>query len=270
MMSDFRRMSPRAEPVANALDFPANQTYTGMREASSDTMHRAADSPMARRSSFILIRRLSVSLVLGVMLAVGSSWTIAAVVQAGGGVNSIPSGIGDIWSYWVDRGFGTVIVKRVRANFEMKEPLRQDYLAVLRRAVPRWSAVYRSPREDEARGVTFMEDARGWPLLALSSESVITPNTAGGMHVAVRGGIPLTLSDGARARRVVLPLRPMWPRFLASVLIFSAVAFALVFGPGIARRVVRRRIGHCERCGYNLKGVTKKTVCPECGTAAAQ
>lgn len=225
---------------------------------------------MARRSLFIFIRRMGVSLVLGVLLTVGSTWLIAALVQAGGGVNSLPSGIGDVWSYWIDRGFGTVIIKRVRANFEMKEPLKQDYLAVRERAVPRWSAVFRTPREEEAQGVTFMEDARGWPLVAMSSESIITPNTSGGTHVAVRGGIALMLDDGPMSRRVVLPLQPMWPRFLASVLIFGAIAFALVFGPGIVRRAVRRRIGHCERCGYNLKGVLKRTVCPECGTSAGE
>lgn len=223
---------------------------------------------MKHGSLFILVRRLAISLALGVLLTIGSSWVIACTARVGGGVNSLPSGIGDTWSYWVDRGMGTVIVKRIRAHFEMKEPLKHDYLVVRARSVPKWSAVYRQPRESEPFGVTFMEDARGWPLLAMSSESQITRNDQGGVNVVTHDGIAFNMGSGQRAWRAVLPLRPMWPQFVLSVLIYTAVGFLLAFGPGITRRLVRRKTGHCEKCGYNLRGVTRRIVCPECGTSS--
>jgi len=42
------------------------------------------------------------------------------------------------------------------------------------------------------------------------------------------------------------------------------LAPALILTVSILRRIVRRRLGRCIRCGYNLTG-TVSLVCPECG-----
>jgi rubrerythrin len=51
---------------------------------------------------------------------------------------------------------------------------------------------------------------------------------------------------------------------------FGAIAFALLFGPGIVRRHRRRRNGRCEDCGYDLRGSDDSSVCPKCGASAGK
>ena len=62
-----------------------------------------------------------------------------------------------------------------------------------------------------------------------------------------------------------LPLRPMWPGFLYSTLVYGAFAWLLLCIPGFlrTRRQLRRlRRGLCIYCKYPVDNMA---VCPECG-----
>lgn len=62
-----------------------------------------------------------------------------------------------------------------------------------------------------------------------------------------------------------LPFVPHWPGFLLNILIYSALAWCMLFLPIHVRRTQRIRRGLCVRCKYNLAGLE---TCPECGTSA--
>ena len=62
-----------------------------------------------------------------------------------------------------------------------------------------------------------------------------------------------------------LPLRPMWPGFLYSTLVYGAFAWPVLCAPGFLRkrcRLRRRRRGLCVWCKYPVRAFA---VCPECG-----
>lgn len=63
-----------------------------------------------------------------------------------------------------------------------------------------------------------------------------------------------------------LPVRVWWPGMGADVALFGGVWMAVLAGPGVASRWLRRRRGGCVACGYDVRGVA---VCPECGLAVA-
>ena len=71
--------------------------------------------------------------------------------------------------------------------------------------------------------------------------------------------------EAARIR--VLPLRPIWPGFAINTIFYAAtiaILWLLTLGPFTARRIIRRKRGHCVKCGYDLRGAEHE-VCPECG-----
>lgn len=61
-----------------------------------------------------------------------------------------------------------------------------------------------------------------------------------------------------------LPLRPIWPAFAINTLFYATVLWLLALALFTARRIVRRRHGHCPQCGYKLRWEFT-AGCPECG-----
>jgi len=105
----------------------------------------------------------------------------------------------------------------------------------------------------------------------------------------IRAGLPLRAVEGAYWRAagtptagtpkatpdavVVVPanglkilLRPIWPGFAINTVFYAAILWLFALGPFAARRVIRRKRGHCIKCGYDLRGAEHE-VCPECGAA---
>ncbi len=71
------------------------------------------------------------------------------------------------------------------------------------------------------------------------------------------------LISSRRSMRVI-PLRPIWPGFAINTISYAALLWLLFFGSLTARRIIRRKRGHCIKCGYDLRG-DFSAGCPECG-----
>ncbi len=65
---------------------------------------------------------------------------------------------------------------------------------------------------------------------------------------------------------LILPLRPIWPAFLANTLLYATLSQLLVSAPRQLRRHLRARRGLCPACGYP---VGEAVVCSECGRAVS-
>ncbi len=60
------------------------------------------------------------------------------------------------------------------------------------------------------------------------------------------------------------PLLPIWPGFAINTVFCAAILWLLIPGPFVLRRLIRRKRGHCIKCGYDLRGDID-AGCPECG-----
>lgn len=219
--------------------------------------------------------RIALCGAIGAAITVTVAWGFEINVRpfaAGPGnlltVWSHPSGIGEGWSYWGGRDCGTLIIERVRARFSVEEPLREEYLAVRDRLVPAWSVVRRQPAESDPWLMLYVEDARGWPLLALRSQTAQAPPGNRPSEPVTTWGIALDKARDSTLDSLVLPLRPIWTGFAIDTLLYAGLAFGLFICPGMLKHAVRRRRGRCQRCGYDLRGSSQSAVCPECGNEA--
>jgi hypothetical protein len=154
---------------------------------------------------------------------------------------------------------------------------------------PAWARLDRVSREFEGLSVnrdSRVVDARGWPLLALSSELELTPGNpvppqltpalVSGGAITISGssapfgstGTLVLTTPVAPGIRPPLPTRPIWFGLLADTLIFAAAWCILWLTLTIPRRfvceVARVRRGACVQCGYDL-GFDFIRGCPECG-----
>jgi hypothetical protein len=146
--------------------------------------------------------------------------------------------------------------------------------------VPTWAGSAR-PSGDYGNSpyVTWLLDARGWPMLALRSHVELLTNwdSAGftlEMVQTVRSGH--LLGDYSIGRLDldsvhVLPFDPIWPGFAVNTLFYAIILWLLIPGPFVLRRLIRVRRGRCPKCGYDLRGQPPEVGaasgkgCPECG-----
>jgi hypothetical protein len=124
---------------------------------------------------------------------------------------------------------------------------------------------------DDVLPSMLIDDARGWPFLAMRGSFDIDSSDGRGNIENVRSAILIdfgTRLPGAdRSMTPLLPLGIIWGGFILNALFFAAIWFALLAGPGFAKRAFRRRRGACIDCGYDLRGAAHEQ-CPECGRAA--
>ena len=157
--------------------------------------------------------------------------------------------------------------------FDETEPVDLDGL-------PRWSRLdYAKPPPQKYRGwgLFFIDDARGWPLLAMSSFSALGVDpvmdallvkSSGGFSppASLRPKPPFVDVEDELFNRPIVPLRPIWPGFAINTLFYAAILWLLTFSVFTTRRIIRRRLRHCIKCGYDLRGHSGGGgVCPECG-----
>jgi hypothetical protein len=115
---------------------------------------------------------------------------------------------------------------------------------------------------------------RGWPVPTMWSNV----RTTGSKAVFERGAFyfegwlaklgprgPLVILPMASSYDVAFPLRPIWPAFVLSSGVWSAVWWLLIVVPKWIRRRWRLRRHRCTNCGYLRAGLPPGSACPECG-----
>ena len=109
-------------------------------------------------------------------------------------------------------------------------------------------------------------EARGWPLLALWCELSLTSGPPE-LSYSVAGAIETPWQWKSNLRPRTLPLRPIWPGFLANTLFYATLLWLLIPGPFALRRFLRMRRELCPQCAYPMG---ESAVCTECGEALAK
>ena len=148
----------------------------------------------------------------------------------------------------------------------------EDYTLDMR-SLPGWMHIDTTvPPEVENEFEMFVEDARGWPSLALSSHARVQEDP----RLRVRGGIIPGAAESIPGwtgsfyfedylfGRQILPLTPIWPGFAINTLFYAAILWLPIRGPFALRRFIRRNRGQCVVCGYDLRGDFARG-CSECG-----
>jgi hypothetical protein len=119
-----------------------------------------------------------------------------------------------------------------------------------------------------------IEDARGWPALALWCQihyERSSPLAASPAQVrwVVLGGIQLPTPPSTRPLGDLraLPWRPVWSGIAIDTVMYGAAWGLVLFVPRSMRRLLRSRRGRCPSCGYDCRGLAADAKCPECGGA---
>ena len=116
---------------------------------------------------------------------------------------------------------------------------------------------------DPRSGNDLVVDARGWPFPGLYSLADFD-------NFQVTRGLSLPSNDDSSSRWTLtegsfaLPIDPIWPGFAINTIFYAATLWLLTLGSFAARRMIRRKRGHCIRCGYDLRA-NYSAGCPECG-----
>lgn len=108
---------------------------------------------------------------------------------------------------------------------------------------------------------TLILDARGWPCVSMVCQQVLTPK---GVSSHVLAGIELEDTLNSWNLPYALPLRPIWSGLLINTLFYGAIWVVIFLGLLSTRRAIRKKLGICPKCAYNLLGELQKG-CPECG-----
>jgi hypothetical protein len=80
--------------------------------------------------------------------------------------------------------------------------------------------------------------------------------------VGLESGIRVRRGSGPAAFESFLPLRPLPVGFTVNVLLHTLVVFGVLSILARWRASLRRRVGLCAACGYELAGLR---TCAECG-----
>jgi len=228
---------------------------------------------MIRRHIF----RISLVMLLGVVTSVAVAWGCAWRVQDNqldyaastnaGNYATAPAPIigqrqetiiedaGESFGLIESRYFGYMILE----DFMWDDTLPGwEQVPIRTRAdVPWWSSSIAGSQDYVSR----YQFAAGWPFAACRSYG----------HWYFQEGNQISLAVKLRRTNgtIVLPYGPIWPGLLANTAIYGSAWWALLFGPGMFIRWRRRRAGRCVKCGYDLRGLSPGSECPECGRAPA-
>jgi hypothetical protein len=142
------------------------------------------------------------------------------------------------------------------------------------RTGPEWPSWLPDIPESEHGLAGFGGRAAGWPILTMRSLLTVDaqsrkPNWRGALRLRPAKDYfyaqpRLNIQDPEIG---TVPLLPIPVPFATSTAAIAAPIFLLLTVPPALRRHLRRRRGHCLRCGYDLKA-NYAAPCPECGHAA--
>ena len=218
---------------------------------------------------------IAICLLLGAVVNVAVAWGCAAWIRAEYGEHQFAIlSDGRLWMVLKFDEPGASRFVSVKGLDGWDRSLEIDDAMTL----PSWS---RLVRKQSSGAATTLEDARGWPSLAMSCEfkragvmpvPSATTNISSAATFSVQwkttllnGGIRLrpraNPAWGAHKCRA-LPLRPVWPGFAINTLFFATILWLLVPGPFVLRRFLRVRRGLCPKCAYPM---AESSVCTECG-----
>jgi hypothetical protein len=137
-------------------------------------------------------------------------------------------------------------------------------------AIPEWGGfASRSPEMDltHANRITRVGEGRGWPFIALWCEVESLIEGPSGRQVVIgRGSLktPWIWEESSSGTPRLLPLRPVWPGFVADVSIYAASVAIGAYAAWRMRAKIRRYRHRCPHCGYDLRSL-QLPGCPECG-----
>jgi hypothetical protein len=218
----------------------------------------------------------TVVLVLGAIINIAVAWMIT--VQ---GQNEPPP----LWRYttWEAGGrihYGHVFARRhftrvmyrneglpdhLRGRHGLNAQRNPMYMPDLK--LPPWSSasLAQVPADSPQRPPT-LDDAGGWPLLALGCTMILAPPPSL-LYTEVKTGIPISPRQfaGGWAYPRALPLQPIWPGFAINALLYAGILWLLFAAPFALRRRIRGgriKRGRCPACAYPIG---ESDVCTECG-----
>jgi hypothetical protein len=204
-----------------------------------------------------------VFLLIGALANVAVAWACAYLVPFRGfTARQYEVGSGQYWSVLCWEAFGSrrIVAVRFRPDTEERDRNRRPVL-------PAWSRIGRGdPLPSGSSVLAEAAEARGWPLLSMSTTFASTPMSSLDAPAAREGAAiepPSDVRNVYDASGRNLPLRPVWWGFLGNTALYGAAAWLLVFLLLAVRRCGRARRGLCPACGYALGA---SAVCPECGT----
>lgn len=205
-------------------------------------------------------------LLLGGMINVAIAWGLARSVhiRRGDRPNLVAKGYSSLSSagaYWrieIRKEFGSTVII---GSVSLRASRISNIASVPSELLPAWSAFRKPPEKPNPKWVVF-EDARGWPMRALSCQQ---RRFSGPSGYVVLDGLDLGRRPSFRAPpRIALPLRPLWAGFTVNTVFYAALLWLPVGGRLALRRFFRRKRGLCINCGYDVRGDFVQG-CPECG-----
>jgi hypothetical protein len=112
----------------------------------------------------------------------------------------------------------------------------------------------------------------GWPCTALWFQALGTLRGPLSVTDSVAGAFVVDGSPEVRGRPEcrVIPYWPVWTGLLIDSALYAALWWLLLVSLARARRNLRRRRNHCERCNYDLRATPPDQPCPECGQPRAK
>ncbi|MEE8156112.1 MAG: hypothetical protein V3T53_14260 [Phycisphaerales bacterium] len=225
--------------------------------------------------------KLVVLLLLGAIVNVAVAWGCAAWIDIDHRRNETSWGIdfrdGKDWSLSTTRSHGAMWIQS-NWSFDL-DPMfnRPGLRPSSATSLIKMRLVFVHPTDQqqlELSDLTRTLTAYGWPKLALWSgyqrrQEVGTVRTSASWTITT--GLRITgeqfaLNPGSAVPRT-LPYRIIWPGFAINTIFYAVLLWMLwllTLGPFTARRIIRRKRGHCIKCGYDLRG-TEHEACPECG-----
>ena len=227
--------------------------------------------------------KLVVFLLAGAATTITTSWYFAAgrtkvgvwfghAEQGSSRIGRIGAGT---WHVYRNERLGQVLIRRYWSRYSPEDqPPAWDIIdRPAERFVPVWASDLLLLEPPTGVIGNAAVEGSGWPVVAMRTRCDEFPGPLKGQSVRqVTEGILLTPTAEVRLgdmfyRAKALPLGLVWPGFAINT-IFHAVLlwmlWLLTLQPFAARRMIRRKRGHCIKCGYDLRGAEHE-ACPECG-----
>jgi len=216
------------------------------------------------------VKRLMLCLLLGVVATVLSAWGLGFKNRRSVGLYSDLYGVGTAGAaqtYFAHHrafGFHSFTTISGPSDFGLDVGVKH---APPEKLMPAWVGedfLVRDLPVDTIESETWV--ASGWPrvsMVYLNGMSMdFVPGTVTTPRQSWRWSLKIDSILGQTGR---LPLRPLWPGFLISTLVYASACWLLLATPGGVRRWRRKQRGLCSLCGYDLSGLE---TCPECGETA--